>query len=46
MASSVAAQGSGSLVSGLLSVGNTLTAGVLSEKLVARFPLKKTGYNV
>lgn len=47
MASSVAVQGSGiTSVSWLFSVGNTLAAGVLSKELVARFPLKRTGYKV
>lgn len=45
MASSVAVQGSG-IASWLFSVGNTLAGVVLSEELVARFPLKKTGFKV
>lgn len=46
MASSVAVQGLGMIsVSWLFSVGNTLAGVVLSKELVARFPLKKIGYN-
>lgn len=46
MASSVAVQGSGmTSVSWLFSVGNTLAGVELSKELVARFPMKKMGYN-
>lgn len=47
MASRVAVQGSGiASLSWLFSVGNTLAGVVLSKELVARFPLKKTGFKV
>lgn len=47
MASRVAVQGSGiASVSWLFSVGNTLAGVVLSKELLARFPLKKTGFKV